>query len=81
MLSSVLRSERAILVNIAIMRAFTRLRQVHSINKDLTYLFRELKGKVDRHDAEIGLIIKTIEKLIATETKGKTRIGFVADKL
>ena len=81
MLSSVLNSEKAIRVNITIMRAFTRLRHVIAANKDLSYLFRELKGKVDRHDAEIGLIIKTIEKMIADETKPKRRIGFVADKL
>ena len=52
MLSGVLHSPRAVQVNIAIMRAFVKLRQVLSANKDLSYLFRELKGKVDRHDAE-----------------------------
>ncbi|MBN3033727.1 MAG: hypothetical protein JW873_06495 [Candidatus Saganbacteria bacterium] len=77
MLSSVLRSERAVFINIQVMRAFTRLRHVLAANKDLTYLFRELKGKVDRHDAEIGLIIRAIEKMIAYEKKPKARIGFI----
>jgi hypothetical protein len=76
MLSSVLHSERAIEVNIQIMRAFTRLRQIIAKNKDLTYLFRELKHKVDQHDTEIGLIIRTIEKMITQENKPKTKIGF-----
>jgi hypothetical protein len=76
MLSSVLNSDKAIEVNVLIMRAFVKLRQVLSTNKDLSYLFRELKGKVDRHDAEIGLIIKAIEKMIAYEKKPKARIGF-----
>jgi len=76
MLSSVLNSERAIEVNIQIMRAFTRLRQIVTRNKDLTYLFKELKHKVDRHDTEIGLIIRAIEKMIAVETKPKQKIGF-----
>lgn len=77
MLSSVLHSEKAIEVNVQIMRAFTRLRQIMVRNKDLTYLFRELKKKVDQHDIEIGLIIRTIEKMIAAEQKPKGRMGFV----
>jgi len=77
MLSSVLNSEKAIEVNIMIMRAFTRLRQIINRNKDLTYLFKELKHKVDRHDVEIGLIIRAIEKMIAANTKPKRKIGFV----
>ena len=76
MLSTVLHSKRAIEINIQIMRAFVKLRQVLSANKDLSYLFRELKGKVDRHDAEIGLIIKAIEKMISYEKRPKTKIGF-----
>ncbi|MFA6169898.1 MAG: ORF6N domain-containing protein [Candidatus Margulisiibacteriota bacterium] len=76
MLSGVLHSPRAVQVNIAIMRAFVRLRQVLATNKDLTYLFRELKGKVDRHDKEIGLIIRAIEKMVSTESKPKPKIGF-----
>ncbi|OGB89281.1 hypothetical protein A2625_03845 [candidate division WOR-1 bacterium RIFCSPHIGHO2_01_FULL_53_15] len=76
MLSGILHSARAIQVNVAIMRAFVKLRQVLASNKDLTYLFKELKHKVGRHDIEIGLIIKTIEKMIAVEKKPKRRIGF-----
>jgi hypothetical protein len=79
MLSTVLNSRRAIDINIMIMRAFVRLRKVLATNKDLTYLFKELKHKVDKHDVEIGLIIKTIEKMIATESKPKPRIGFRAE--
>jgi len=80
MLSSVLNSRRAIEINIMIMRAFVRLRHVLATNKDLSYLFRELKGKVDRHDTEIGLIIRTMERMIAVEAKPKRRIGFKAEK-
>jgi len=80
MLSSVLNSDKAIEVNVLIMRAFVRLRQVLSANKDLSYLFRELKGKVDQHDLEIGLIIRTIEKMISYESKPKSKIGFNVEK-
>jgi hypothetical protein len=79
MLSSVLRSERAIQVNVQIMRAFTRLRQILSANKDLSYLFKELKHKVDQHDVEIGLIIRAIEKMIAVDTKPKRKIGYIKE--
>jgi len=77
MLSSVLNSERAVQVNITIMRAFTRLRQILLENKDLKYLFNELKHKVDQHDVEIGLVIRAIEKMIASEEKPKGKIGFI----
>jgi hypothetical protein len=76
MLSSVLNSSRAIEINILIMRAFVRLRQVLAANRDLTYLFKGLKHKVDQHDTEIGLIIRAIEKMISFEKKPKTKIGF-----
>ena len=81
MLSGILNSPRAVEVNIMIMRAFVKLRKVLAANKDLSYLFKELKQKVDQHDVEIGLIIKAIEKMISTEPKHKKKIGFAADKL
>ena len=80
MLSSVLNSEKAVEVNIMIMRAFVKLRQVLATNKDLNYLFKELKHKVDQHDNEIGVIIRTIEKMIAYEKKPKEKIGFKVEK-
>lgn len=80
MLSSVLNSNKAIEVNILIMRAFVRLRQIIARNKDLTYFFKELKHQVDRHDTEIGLIIRSIEKIIAVEKKPKNKIGFKIEK-
>ena len=78
MLSSVLSSPLAIEINIFIMRAFVRLRKVLTANKDLSYLFKELKHKIDQHDVEIGLVIKAIEKMIAVEKKPKGKFGFLA---
>ena len=77
MLSSVLHSERAVFVNVDIMRAFVSLRRSLSTNKDLVQAVKDLRHKVGRHDTEIGLIIKTIEKMIAFEEKPKPRIGFI----
>jgi len=76
MLSSVLRSERAIRVNIAIMRSFVRLRQMVSENKKLGKKLREMEDKIGGHDEAIDNLFDAIRRL--TEQPGKTlpRIGF-----
>lgn len=76
MLSSVLNSSRAIDINILIMRAFVKLRKNLLAHKDLMILFRKLEGKVGRHDIEIGLIMRAIEKMIKPEPKPPRKIGF-----
>ena len=53
MLSSVLRSKRVIQVNIIIMRAFVKLRQILSINKELAHKLAELETKIEKHDVDI----------------------------
>jgi len=77
MLSSVLASPRAIEVNIAIMRAFVRLRTIVSAHKELAEKLRELERKIGRHDKEIIAIFEVIKQLAEplTERK-KRRIGF-----
>ncbi len=69
MLSSVLRSNRAILVNIAIMRTFIRLRRIINTNKKLAEKLQELEHKVLTHDKDIILIFKAINKLMRKEKK------------
>ena len=56
MLSSVLNSERSILVNIAIMRAFVKLREILSVNKELAHKLAQLERKIEKHDTEIKVI-------------------------
>ncbi len=80
MLSSVLNSTRAIEINILIMRTFVKLRKIISSHKDLVEMFKELKGKVGKHDIEIGLIMRAIEKMIAIEKQPKNKIGFMVGK-
>ena len=60
MLSTVLRSERAIQMNIAIMRAFVRLREIFSTHKELALKMKQLEMKVGRHDEEIQAIFEVI---------------------
>lgn len=76
MLSSVLNSERAIQMNILIMRTFTKLREMISSHKELANKMRELECKVGRHDEEIHVIIDMIKKMMNVPEKPKKGIGF-----
>jgi len=77
MLSSVLNSERAIEVNIAIMRAFVKLRQILSTHKELAHKLNELERKTEKHDIEIQGIFEAIRQLMApSPEKPRRMIGF-----
>jgi ORF6N domain len=78
MLSSVLNSERAIKVNIAIMRAFVKLRQILETNQKLARKFAELEKQVGKHDQEIAAVIEAIRQLMAPPVKPPREIGFHA---
>lgn len=76
MLSGALKSNRAVRVNIAIMRAFVRLREVLSTHKELAFQFRELERKVGKHDEDIQAIFRAIQRLMTEPEKPKGRFGF-----
>lgn len=76
MLSSVLNSDRAIQVNIAIMRTFTQLRQLVSVHKELANQLKKIEKKVGQHDEDIKTIIKLIKRLHSEPEKAKGKIGF-----
>ncbi len=76
MLSSVLRSKRAIQVNIAIMRAFVRLREIFSAHRDLARQLESLERRYETHDSDIHAIFEAIRQLMAPERKPKHHIGF-----
>jgi hypothetical protein len=77
MLSSVLNSEKAIKINIQIMRTFTRLRQLMASNADLAKKIDELEKK---YDSQFQIVFKAIRKLwMPVKTKHK-RIGFTTDR-
>ncbi len=73
MLSSVLRSERAVEVNIAIMRAFVQLRRMLLTNKELAQRLDEMEQKYDK---QIKTIVTAINQLMLEEPKTKRTIGF-----
>ncbi|MBL7170813.1 MAG: ORF6N domain-containing protein [Candidatus Omnitrophica bacterium] len=76
MLSGVLNSERAVQVNIAIMRAFVRLRQILSTNKELAHKLAQLERKTEKHDTEIRAIFEAIRQLMAPPERPKRKIDF-----
>ena len=73
MLSSVLRSQRAVQVNIAIMRAFVRLREMLASHKQLARKLEELERKYDRR---FRVVFDALPHLMATAELPKRRIGF-----
>jgi len=78
MLSSVLRSRRAIAVNIAIMRAFVRLKTMAGLNSEVRNKLDELEARVAGHDETIAGIVRAIRELASPpEPKAKRRIGFI----
>ena len=76
MLSSILNSDRAIRVNIAIMRAFVKLRQMLETNRELARKFSELERRVGKHDQEIAAILEAIRQLMTPPEKPRREIGF-----
>jgi hypothetical protein len=74
MLSSVLRSERAVQVNIEIMRAFVRLRRMLASNEDLA---RKLAALEKKYDSQFRVVFEAIRELMAPPTPKKRKIGFL----
>jgi hypothetical protein len=80
MLSSVLRSETAVRVNIEIMRAFVRLRRAAIVSAQVMALVEDLSKQVNVHDAVITDIVESIRQIVEGPGAGHARpIGFTAD--
>ncbi|MBW8058756.1 MAG: ORF6N domain-containing protein [Solirubrobacterales bacterium] len=80
MLSGVLRSDRAIAVNIEIMRAFVELRRVAgsyaALERQLEDLEKEMVGRLDQHDEQLDQIFKALHQLMAPPPCPKRPVGF-----
>ena len=82
MLSSVLKSKKAVQVNIAIMRAFSRLRYILISHSELSKKLDELERVVEVHDKQIQTVFDAIRQLIEPKGTKRKEIGFhVKDKL
>ena len=73
MLSSVLRSDRAIQVNIQIMRAFTKLRTMLSNHEDLRKKVEAMEAKYDK---QFSIVFQAIKQLLKEDDQPKRKIGF-----
>ncbi len=73
MLSSVLNSERALMVNIQIMRAFIQLKRLLLTNVDLR---RKIEGMERKYDKQFAIVFQAIKQLLAPPAKEKRIIGF-----
>jgi hypothetical protein len=77
MLSSVLNSERAVRINIRIIKTFVKLREIVSTHKELAHKLSELERKIEKHDEDIGAIFEAIRQLMAPPPeKPRRMIGF-----
>jgi hypothetical protein len=77
MLASVLNSERAVQVNIAIMRTFVQLRRLMDTNADLA---RKIEGLEKKYDEKFAVVFAAIKQLIAPPARTRKRIGFHPEK-
>ncbi|MCF7811177.1 ORF6N domain-containing protein [bacterium] len=75
MLSSVLRTERAIKVNIAIMRIFVQLRQIMQSNEKLS---KQLENMEKKYDEQFRIVFKAIQQLMTPPAKKQRKMGFDA---
>jgi hypothetical protein len=76
MLSSVLNSDRAIDVNIQIIRIFTRMREMILSHKDMLLKLEQLEKQVTKNSEEIQMIFAALKKLLHPPPTPRTRIGF-----
>lgn len=79
MLSSVLKSRRAIAVNIEIMRTFVRMRELLASNKELAQKLAELERKLGVHDQTIADILAAIRSMMQPPEPKRRGIGFTAE--
>jgi hypothetical protein len=76
MLSCILNSERAIAVNIQIIRIFARLRAMVLTHKDILLKLEQLERKVTAHDEDIKMIFDALKQLLNPPQEPRPKIGF-----
>lgn len=79
MLSCILNSERAIEVNIQIIRIFTKMKEMLLTHKDILFQLYKIEKKLTAHDEDIKLIFEYLKKLLNPPQEPRKRIGFKPD--
>lgn len=78
-LSAVLKSPRAIQINIAVIRIFIRMRELLNTNKDILLKLEQMEKKLSVHDQEILQIFRTLRQLIQPTVAPRKRVGYKID--
>jgi len=78
-LSTVLSSDRAIDVNIQIIRLFTKMREMLLSNKDLILKMEQIEQKITKHDSALKTVFDALKQLIQQKTKPRNKIGYKID--
>jgi len=81
MLSCILNSERAIEVNIQIIRIFTKMKEMLLTHKDILFQLYKIEKKLTAHDEDIQLIFEYLKKLLNPPQEPRQRIGFKSENL
>jgi hypothetical protein len=76
MAATVLNSEKAVEMSVFVVRAFVRLREMLSNNRQLAAKLAELESRLEDHDASIQNLIEAIKELMAPEEPNRRKIGF-----
>ena len=81
MLACILSSDRAIEMNIQIIRIFTKMKEILSTNKDVLLQMQKIENKLTAHDEDIKTIFEVLKKLINPPQEPRKRIGFKPDDI
>jgi len=76
MLSSILNSKQAILVNVQIIRIFTKMRELLLTHKDILLILEELERKISSHDEQVQLIFQYLKQFVSPDSKPRKKIGY-----
>jgi hypothetical protein len=80
MLSSVLKSERAVQVNIQIIRAYIKMNRLLQDNREIWQKIEDVEKKLTKKDEEVKIIFNTLKQLLSKDTQRRSRIGFTISK-
>ena len=76
MAANVLNSDRAVQASVYVVRAFVKLREFLSSNKEMGHKLKELEARLDSHDDDIRALVSAIRQLMEPPAKPRKRIGF-----
>jgi hypothetical protein len=76
MLSSVLKSDRAVIMNISIMRAFVQMRHITVSSRELALEIDKIKTRLDKHDKNTEIIFESLDRLLNFPSPPVKKIGF-----